>query len=186
MVETWPAHLNFPRDHPLHQGFDAGALIVLDPAQACFTRPGRYFSHSPAGVLGWSPGAALGAKLAQPDRTVVCAVGDGSHVFGVPTATHHTARALDLPVLFVVYNNAGWERTRLATRAHAPEGWAARNPSMPLCELAPPPAYDAICAANGGYGERVDDPAGLPAALARGLDVVRHERRQALLDVIAR
>ena len=92
----------------------------------------------------------------------------------------------DLPVLFVVYNNAGWERTRRATLDYAPEGWAARNPSMPLCELAPPPAYDAICEANGGYGERVDDPARLPAALARALDVVRRERRQALLDVIAR
>ena len=160
--------------------------IVLDPAQACFTRPGTYFSQAHSGVLGWSGGAALGARLAHPDRTVVCAVGDGSHVFGVPTATHHTACALDLPVLFVVCNNAGWERTRLATRAHAPEGWAARNPSIPLCELAPSPAYDAICEASGGYGERVDDPARLPAALARALDVVRREKRQALLDVIAR
>jgi len=128
----------------------------------------------------------LGAKLAHPDQTVVCAVGDGSHIFGVPTATHHTARACDLPVLFVVCNNAGWERTRLATRAHAPQGWAVRNPPMPLCELAPAPAYAAICEANGGYGERVDDPARLPAALARALDVVRRERRQAPLDVIAR
>ena len=136
--------------------------IVLDPAQACFTLPGTYFNHAHSAVLGWGPGAALGARLAHPDRTVVCAVGDGSHVFGVPTATHHTARACDLPVLFVVYNNAGWERTRRATLDYAPEGWAARNPSMPLCELAPPPAYAAICEANGGYGERVDDPARLP------------------------
>ena len=160
--------------------------IVLDVAQAGFTRAGTYFSQAHSGVLGWSGGAALGARLANPNRTVVCAVGDGSHVFGVPTATHHTARSLDLPVLFVVYNNAGWERTRLSTRAHAPEGWAARNPPMPLCELAPSPAYAAICEANGGYGERVDDPARLPAALGRALDVVRRERRQALLDVIAR
>ena len=160
--------------------------IVLDPTQACFTRPGTFFNHAHSAVLGWGPGAALGAKIAHPDRTVVCAVGDGSHVFGVPTSTHHTARACDLPVLFVVCNNAGWERTRQATLAHAPEGWAARNPSMPLCDLAPPPAYDRICEANGGYGERVDDPAELPAALARALDVMRRERRQALLDVIAR
>ena len=160
--------------------------IVLDPTQACFTRPGTFFNHAHSAVLGWGPGAALGAKIAHPDRTVVCAVGDGSHVFGVPTSTHHTARACDLPVLFVVCNNAGWERTRQATLEHAPEGWAVRQPSMPLCDLAPPPAYDAICEANGGYGERVDDPAELPAALARALDVVRRERRQALLDVIAR
>ena len=160
--------------------------IVLDPTQARSTRPGTFFNHAHSAVLGWGPGAALGAKMAHPDRTVVCAVGDGSHVFGVPTSTHHTARACDLPVLFVVYDNAGWERTRQATLEHAPDGWAARNPSMPLCDLAPSPAYDRICEANGGYGERVDDPAELPAALARALDVVRRERRQALLDVIAR
>ena len=112
---------------------DAGDIvvteIVVDPAQACFTRPGTYFNHSHAAVLGWGPGAALGARLAHPDRTVVCAVGDGSHVFGVPTATHHTAHACDLPVLFVVYNNAGWERTRRATLAHAPEGWGRPEPA---------------------------------------------------------
>ncbi len=159
--------------------------IVLDPTQVCFTRPGTFFNHAHSGVLGWSPGAALGAKMAHPDRTVVCALGDGAHVFGVPTSTHLTARACDLPVLFVVCNNAGWERTRRATLEHAPAGWAARNPPMPLCDLTPAPAYDAICEANGGYGERVDDPAQLPAALARALDVVRREQRQALLDVIA-
>ena len=27
VVETWPTHLNFPRDHPLHRGFDAAALV---------------------------------------------------------------------------------------------------------------------------------------------------------------
>ncbi len=160
--------------------------IVLDLTQVCLTRPGTFFNHAHSGVLGWGPGAALGAKIAHPDCTVVCAVGDGAHVFGVPTSTHLTARACDLPVLFVVYNSAGWERTRRATLEHAPEGWAARNPSMPLCDLTPPPAYDAICEANGGYGERVEDPAQLPAALARALDVVRRERRQALLDVTAR
>lgn len=109
------------------------------PPQACLTRPGTFFNHAHSAVLGWGPGAALGARLAHPDRTVVCAVGDGSHIFGVPTATHHTARACDLPVLFVVCNNAGWERTRRATLGYAPEGWAARTPSMPLCDLAPPP-----------------------------------------------
>ena len=41
---------------------------------------------------------------------------------------------------------------------------------MVSLELAPPPAYDAICEANGGYDERADDPARLPAALERALD----------------
>ncbi len=37
---------------------------------------------------------------------------------------------------------------------------------------------------SGGYGERVEDPAELPAALARAVRAVTDERRQALLNVI--
>ncbi len=42
------------------------------------TGPGRYFGNTSAGGLGWGLGAALGAKLASPDKTVVCMLGDGS------------------------------------------------------------------------------------------------------------
>ena len=160
--------------------------ISLDPTQTCFTRPGTFFSHPHSGVLGWGPGAALGAKLACPSRTVICAIGDGSHVFGVPTATHFMSRAYDLPVLFVIYNNASWQRSREAAFRYAPDGWAARAESVPLCELEPSPQFELICEANGGYGERVEEPEELPAALERALRVVRVEKRQALLNVIAK
>ena len=46
------------------------------------------------------------------------------------------------------------------------------------------PAFEQVCAAAGGYGERVEDPAELPAALARALHAVNVEKRQALLNVI--
>lgn len=160
--------------------------ISLDPTQTSFSRPGTFFSHPHSGVLGWAPGAALGAKLARPDRTVICAIGDGSHVFGVPTATHFMSRACDLPVLFVIYNNGSWQRSREATFRYAPEGWAAKAESVPLCELEPSPRYDLICEAGGGYGELVEDPEALPAALERALHAVTVDKRQALLNVIAR
>ena len=160
--------------------------ISLDPTQAGFNRPGTFFSHPHSGVLGWAPGAALGAKLARPDRTVVCAMGDGSHVFGVPTATHFMSRACDLPVLFVIYNNGSWQRSREAAFRYAPDGWAARAENVPLCELEPSPRFELICEANGGYGERVEEPGDLPGALQRALRAVRVEKRQALLNVIAR
>lgn len=160
--------------------------ISLDPTQARFNRPGTFFSHPHSGVLGWAPGAALGARLARPDRTVVCAMGDGSHVFGVPTATHFMSRACDLPVLFVIYNNGSWQRSREAAFRYAPGGWAARAENVPLCELAPSPRFELVCEANGGYGERVEEPGELPAALQRALRAVKVEKRQALLNVIAK
>ena len=38
----------------------------------------------------------------------------------------------------------------------------------------------------GGYGERVEDPVALPAALDRAVRAVTVEKRQALLNVICR
>jgi acetolactate synthase-1/2/3 large subunit len=43
-----------------------------------------------------------------------------------------------------------------------------------------------ICEANGGYGQRVEDPQDLVPALRRALRVVREEQRQALLNVICK
>jgi acetolactate synthase-1/2/3 large subunit len=48
------------------------------------------------------------------------------------------------------------------------------------------PAFEQVCAAAGGYGERVEDPSTLPAALERAIRAVTVEKRQALLNVICR
>jgi len=158
--------------------------FILDPTQICITRPGTYFDHSHAGGLGWSSGAALGAKLAESDKTVICCIGDGTYTFGVPVATHQMSAMHELPVLFVIYNNAAWDRTRRGSRHVSKQGHVQATSDIPLCELEPAPAYEKVCEAAGGYGERVDDASELPAALVRGLKVVREEGRQALLNVI--
>jgi acetolactate synthase-1/2/3 large subunit len=158
----------------------------LQAAQVCFRRPGRYFAAPASSGLGWGLGAALGAKLAAPERTVICTVGDGAYIFGAPTAAHFVSRASDLPVLFVVFNNRAWNAVKRSVRSHAPQGWSVRTGLMPLSELDPSPDYELICQASGGHGERVDDPAALPDALQRALRVVRQERRQALLNVICK
>jgi acetolactate synthase I/II/III large subunit len=158
----------------------------LDVSQAAFTRPGSYFSAPPAGGLGWGLGAALGAKLAAPDKTVICCVGDGAYIFGSPTAAHFVSRAYDAPVLFVVFNNRMWNAVKRAVQTHAKEGWATKMDHMPLTELDPAPDYELICRASGGHAERVENPAELPAALERALRAVRVEKRQALLNVICK
>jgi len=81
---------------------------TLMPEHCGSTRPGSYFGSSTASGLGWGGGAALGAKLAAPDRLVIAVLGDGAHIFGNPVALHHASRVHKLPVLFVVMNNAMW------------------------------------------------------------------------------
>jgi acetolactate synthase-1/2/3 large subunit len=148
--------------------------------------PGSYFGSSPAAGLGWGAGAALGVKLAHPDRQVVAVLGDGSYIFSNPVAVHHAAALHQLPVLFIVTNNAMWGAVRRATLGMYPQGEAARSNKPPFIDLEELPAFEQVCAAAGGYGERVEDPAELPAALERALHAVAVEKRQALLNVICR
>jgi acetolactate synthase-1/2/3 large subunit len=158
----------------------------LDATQCTFTRPGSYFAAPPSGGLGWGLGAALGAKLAAPDHSVICCVGDGAYIFGSPTASHFVSRAYNLPVLFVVFNNRTWNAVKRAVQTYARDGWAVRTDSMPLTALEPSPDYEMICRASGGHGEKVEDPAALPDALRRGLRIVKEEKRQVVLNVICK
>ena len=148
--------------------------------------PGTYYGLSPAGGLGWGFGAALGAKLAAPDRLVVATLGDGAYMFANPTACHWTAAKYDLPILTVVFNNQRYGAVRRATLSMYANGTAAEDDAQLLADLSPSPAFEKLVEASGGYGECVRAPAEVPAAIARALRVVREERRQALLNVVCR
>ncbi len=156
----------------------------LIPTQVDLEVPGSFFGSSSASGLGWGVGAALGAKLAAPEKTVIATVGDGAYLFCVPSACHFVSQAYNLPILVVIFNNQCWNAVRQATQRLHPQGWAVKNNHFPLTDLTPPPAYEMICEANGGYGQRVEDPKELIPALQRALRVVQEEQRQALVNVI--
>jgi acetolactate synthase-1/2/3 large subunit len=155
--------------------------LVLEELE--IRQPCRYYASAPAGGLGWGLGAALGAKLASPDKTVICCVGDGAYMFGNPTASHFVSEAMKLPVLFVVFNNARWAAVHRATLAMYPKGVAARMKQPPFATLEPSPRFEKTVEASGGYGVRISDAKALMPALERALHVVRQEKRQALVNV---
>ena len=155
--------------------------LVLEEMQ--IREPCRYFASAPAGGLGWGLGAALGAKLAAPDKTVICAVGDGAYMFGNPTPAHFVSEAMKLPVLFVVFNNARWAAVHRSTLGMYPKGAAAQAEEPPFAVLEPSPHFEKVIEASGGYGVQVTAPRELMPALERALRVVREEKRQALVNV---
>jgi len=66
------------------------------------SRPGSYY-FSASGGLGFGISAAVGVQLAQPDRPVVCVLGEGSAQYGITALW--TAAAYRVPVTFVVLRN---------------------------------------------------------------------------------
>jgi acetolactate synthase-1/2/3 large subunit len=149
------------------------------------TEAASFFMHSPAAGLGWGMPAAIGAAIAAPDRTVVATLGDGSYLFCNPAACHQASAMHDAPILTIICNNARWAAVQRSTIGVYPGGHAARGPKpAPLSDLRPVPDFEKYAEASGGYAERVTDPADLVGAIRRGLDIVRGERRQALLNVI--
>jgi acetolactate synthase-1/2/3 large subunit len=146
--------------------------------------PGRYFGNSPAGCLGWGVGAALGAKLAVTEKSVVAVVGDGSYIFSVPSACHMVSAMYQLPILVVICNNGGWNAPQLATRGVHPQGWAVRTEYFPFTCFTAQPAYEMFVQACGGYGAAVKEPRELPVALEKALKVVQEEKRQAVVNVV--
>jgi acetolactate synthase I/II/III large subunit len=138
---------------------------------------------SGGGSLGWNGGAAIGAKLAHPDKTIVALSGDGSYMFSVPSSVHWMARRYDAPFLQVVYNNRGWKSPKLSALAVHPDGYASRANDINV-SFEPPADYAGIAAAAGGaLGITVRRPDELEPALEAAFRAVRDERRSAVLGV---
>lgn len=146
------------------------------------SKPGSIF-RSGGSSLGWAGGAAIGMKLAHPDRTVVSLTGDGSYMFSVPATVHWMAREYRTPFLQVIYNNRGWKAPKLSMLAVHPDGYASRSDDIGVA-FETPPDYAAIAAAAGGaFGRTVHHARDLDSALEEGLRAVRSQGRCAVLDV---
>jgi len=138
------------------------------------SRPGSLFSQ-PGSSGGWSPGAALGAKLAAPDRDVIAVCGDGFYMFSTPAPAlwaglHHKA-----PFMVVIYQNRSYTTGTLAVASKFPDSHAQKA-GFPGGYFDPPIDFAKEAEAAGAYGENVRDPAQVAPALQRGLKEIRNGR----------
>lgn len=109
--------------------------------------------------MGWTLGAAMGMKIAAPDKLVAAFVGD--EAFGETAMELETAARNKLPVLWVLLNNR-LPREQLDLKKQP--GYADRH--------ALTGDYVAMAKALGCEASRVEDPAELSAALKRSIDAV--------------
>lgn len=161
---------------------DDNTIIVnqtISPATIVFhelhlDKPGKLFSCG-GGCIGWAPGAALGVKLASPDKTVISLMGDGAFIYGCPEASLWSADFYKAPFLAVIYDNQGYG----AIKGLFHEKYNVINMGA---DIPAPPDYDLIARANKAYGLTVDNPADVPQALKDCLAAVRNGQA-AVLDV---
>lgn len=73
-------------------------------------RPRTYITSSYFATLGYSFPTALGAKLAAPDRPVVCVVGDGGFLYGC--AELATAVRYGISLVTIVFNDQAFGSTK--------------------------------------------------------------------------
>jgi acetolactate synthase-1/2/3 large subunit len=145
------------------------------------TLPGTRFT-SGASSLGWNGGAAIGMKLAHPEKTVACLTGDGSYMFSVPSTVHWMARQYQTPFLTVIYNR-GWRAPKFSALAVHPQGYASKAADINVA-FDPPPDYSGIAAAAGGaFARIVKRPEEVESAVCEALKAVREDKRSAVLDV---
>lgn len=142
------------------------------------THPGTYYSYCSSG-LGWALGASIGIKLARPDRLLVTVVGDGSFLFGNPLAAIEMIHACDLPHLWVVYNNEGWQAVADAVADQYDD---TDFLDEAFVRFPAPPDYASALSGLGCFGERLTDPEDLDTALTEAIAAVRNGTH-AVLDV---
>lgn len=164
---------------------ERNAIIVDETVSASSFLTTYYDFHEPdtlwagghlAGAIGWGVPAALGVKLAQPERQVVCTTGDGSFMFGVQSLW--TAARYDIPVVVVIANNRGYVGPKFSL--HKLRGPSAEKGFIGY-DLTPPDIkYAELAKSFDVWGLRVENPRELRPALKKAIGL----GKPAVLDVI--
>jgi len=159
--------------HCINEIIDDDTVIVnqtISPSmivahQVKRSKPGTLLSCA-GGCIGWAPGAALGAKLALPDKTVISLMGDGAFIYGCPEASLWSAGFYNAPYLAIIFNNSGYGAIKgLFRESYDVENMGADIPT--------PPDYALIAQACNAYGRTVEEPDNVIPALKEALSQVQ-------------
>lgn len=146
---------------------DAGSVRGSTCQHYVATVPHSFIGFGVQSAMGWSLGAAMGAKLAAPDKLVVAFMGD--EAFGETGFDLETATASALPILIVLLNNRACQERSAIRRA----------------KIKPVGDYCALARALGVRASRVEDPKALREALEAAIKRVQ-AGESALVEVITK
>lgn len=156
--------------------------IITDYLHVDAVHGDRTHLVSSGGSLGWGVGAAVGAKLAAPDRPVIAIVGDGSFQFGLQALW--TAQRQRQPISVVVLNNRGYQANRWAIAGLEGRG-AAAGKFIGVNIGDPDIDHVMIARGYGAAGERVTEANALADAFRRANAAAAKGRSYVIDAVIA-
>jgi acetolactate synthase-1/2/3 large subunit len=146
---------------------DRDAIVAGDSAAVCYYglrtnlplySPGAFLYPTGSGTLGYGLPAAIGAKIAAPERQVVAVMGDGGVMFTIAELAAAAVEGLALPL--IVFDNGGYGQIRnnMDLRGY-----------NPLAVDFPSPDFAAVGRALGCHEVAVQSPEQLSEELSKAL-----------------
>jgi acetolactate synthase-1/2/3 large subunit len=150
---------------------DGGDVVTFSGGVVQPKGPGLWMDPGPLGTLGVGVPFAMAAKVARPDREVVCLFGDGA--FSLTGWDFETMVRFGLPFIGVVGNNSYMNQIRYGQiQKYGAERGDVGNKLGDV-------KYDLFAEMLGGYGEGVREPSQIRPALERA----RESGKPALINV---
>jgi acetolactate synthase I/II/III large subunit len=160
----------FLTENSLYIG-DGGDVVTFSGGVVQPKGPGLWMDPGPLGTLGVGVPFAMAAKIARPDREVVCLFGDGA--FSLTGWDFETMVRFDLPFIGVVGNNSYMNQIRYGQiQKYGAERGDVGNKLGDV-------KYDLFAKMLGGYGEEVREPQDIRPALERA----RESGKPSLINV---
>ena len=126
-----------------------------------------------AGSMGYGVPAAIAAKIAAPERCVICFAGDGD--FQMTGQELGTAIQYGAGVLFLVFNNSMYGTIRM----HQEREFPGRDHGTRLLN----PDFAKVAEAYGAFGATADTTDGFAIALAQALAFIREKHLPAVVEL---
>ena len=154
---------------------DGGDIVTIS-AQAVRPRnPGQWMDPGALGSLGVGTGFSMAAKLAHPNKEVVCLYGDGA--FGMTAFDMETAQRFGAPYLAVIGNNSAMNQIRYGQLAkYGEERGDVGN------KLGDVP-FSKFGEMIGGYGEEVTEASQIQPAMQRAREAISKTGKCAVVNV---
>ena len=166
--------------HELHRAVDLDNTVITHDAGSPrdqlspfweSTTPLSYIGWGKTTQLGYGLGLAMGAKVAQPEKTCINVWGDAA--IGFTGMDFETAARERIPILSVLMNNFSMA-IEIPIMRVAQEKYGSTDISGHYADMA---------RAFGGYGERITDPNDIASAIERGIGATK-DGQPALLEFI--